>query len=130
MKSSPAIAVTVAGVAATTIMSALAQPTTPSQVQTQTQGEAREQVYGSQLMTRQERNAYRQRMHELKTQQERDQFRMEHHARMQERAKERGVSLLQEPPVPGRGAGPRNGMGPGMGHGAGQRGPGAGAGRP
>ncbi len=114
----------VAGIAAATGMSAFAQTT--SQTQTQTQ----QRIYGSQLMTAQERNEYQQRMRELKTQQERDQFRQEHHAKMQERAKERGVKLPDEPPMQGKGAGPREGSRPGMGQGAGPRGPGGGSGRP
>lgn len=114
----------VAGVAAATSMSALAQTT--SQTQTQTQ----ERVYGSQLMTVQERNEYQQRMRELKTVQERDQFRKEHHVKMQDRAKERGVTLPDEPPARGKGAGPRDGVRPGTGQGAGPRGPGGGAARP
>jgi len=109
----------VAGIAAATSMSAFAQTT--SQTQTQTQ----ERVYGSQLMTVQERNEYQQRMRELKTAQERDAFRDEHHAKMQERAKERGMALPAEPPTRGKGAGPRDGVRPGAGQGAG---PGAGAG--
>ncbi len=81
------------------------------------------QIYGSQLMTRQERNEYRIRMRAAKTVEEREQIRKEHHERMKERAKERGVTLPDEPPVrgggtgPGGGMGPGNGMGPGMGGG-------------
>lgn len=119
-----------AGMAITAGTSALAQTTSQTQTQTQTQTKAQERVYGSQLMTAQERNEYQQRMRELKTQQERDQFRTEHHAKMQERAKERGVKLPDEPPMQGKGAGPRDGSRPGMGQGAGPRGPGGGSGRP
>lgn len=81
------------------------------------------QIYGAQLMTRQERNEYRARMRAAKTVQEREQIRKEHHERMKERAKERGVTLPDEPPVrgggmgPGGGMEPGNGMGPGMGGG-------------
>ena len=79
-------------------------------------------------MTAQERLEYQNRMRELKTQQEPEQFRLEHHAKMQERAKERGLKLPDEPPVRGKGTGPRYGDRPGMGQGAGPRG-GAGSGR-
>ena len=67
-------------------------------------------------------------MRALKTQQERDQFRSEHHSKMQERAKERGVTLPDAPPAQGKGAGPRAGNAPGMGAGPGPM-PGGGKGR-
>lgn len=88
------------------------------------------QVYGSQLMTRQERIEYRNKMRSLKTQEERDAFRAEHHSQMQERAKEKGVTLPETPPP--RGAGPcAAGVTPcpGMGRGMGM-GPGAGPNSP
>jgi hypothetical protein len=78
------------------------------------------QVYGSQLMTTQERNEYRNRMRATKTVQEREQVRNEHHARMQERAKERGLTLPAEPPARGKGFGPGPGGG-GAGPGGGPR---------
>jgi hypothetical protein len=91
--------------------------------------QAAEQVYGSQLMTRQERIEYRNQMRTLKTQEERNAFRLEHHQRMQERAKERGLALPDAPPATGAGMGPGmgGGMGPGMGGGMGG---GMGRGRP
>ena len=76
-------------------------------------------IYGSQLMTRQERIEHRNQMRTLKTEEERNAYRLEHHNKMQERAKERGVTLPDSPPAAG------GGMGPGAGGG---RGPGAGAG--
>jgi len=90
-----------------------------------------DQVYGSQLMTQEERNAYRNRMRAAKTEQEREQIRNEHHEQMKIRAKEKGVTLPDEPPARGRGMGPGKGMGPGMGPGggAGGMGPGMGNGR-
>jgi hypothetical protein len=79
-------------------------------------------IYGSQLMTQQERNEYRAKMRSLRTAQEREQLRFEHHERMQQRARERGVTLPDAPPARGaRGAGPG---GPGMGPGGGMGGPG------
>jgi len=74
------------------------------------------QIYGSQLMTQQERNEYRAQMHNAKTAQEREQIRKEHHERMKVRAKEKGVTLPDEPPA--------RGMGGGMGPGGGGMGPG------
>ena len=73
-----------------------AEEQTQTQQQTQTQEQTTERVYGWQLMTEQERQ----------------QFREEHHKAMQERAKERGVTLPDEPMGPGPGGG---GMGGGMG---------------
>lgn len=79
-------------------------------------------IYGSQLMTQQERAEYRAKMRSLSTTQEREQFRLEHHQRMQERARERGLTLPDEPPARGgRGMGP-GGQGMGPGGGAGGRG--------
>lgn len=73
----------------------------------------RQRIYGSELMTQQERNEHRARIRSSRTQQEREHIRAEHHRRMQERAKARGLSL---PDVPQGSAG---GMGPGMGSGMG-----------
>ncbi len=79
-----------------------------------------EQVYGSQLMTQQERAEQRARMRAAKTAEEREQIHMEHHERMKQRAKERGVTLPDEPPARGRGMGMGgSGMGPGGGMGTG-----------
>lgn len=74
-------------------------------------------VYGSQLMTPQERQAFRMQMRMAKTQEERMQIRASHHAAMQARAKERGLTLPDMPPPGGAGMGP--GMGRGMGPGGG-----------
>lgn len=81
----------------------------------QTQAENREQVYGSQMMTDQERRAYRAKMRNAKTIQEREAIRLEHHKQMQLRAKERGLSLPDEPPATGGGMGPGQGAGRGPG---------------
>ena len=59
---------------------------------------ADEPIYGSQLMTRQERMEHRTKMNAAKSVQERDQVRLEHHEQMKLRAKERGVSLPDAPP--------------------------------
>lgn len=78
---------------------------------------ADEPIYGSQLMTNQERMEHRTKMKAAKTTQEREQVRLEHHEQMQLRAKERGMTLPATPPA--QGAGMRQGMGPGSGMGGG-----------
>jgi hypothetical protein len=89
--------------------------------QVRDQTRQQDQIYGSQLMTEQERNQYRNQMRSAKTVQEREQIRAEHHKQMQARAKERGVTIPDEPPVRGGGMGPGGG---GMGPGGGGMGPG------
>lgn len=64
---------------------------------------ADEQIYGSQLMTEQERQEHRAKMQSMKTEQERERYRIEHHKKMQERAKERGMTLPDQPPYQGTG---------------------------
>lgn len=81
------------------------------------QTQDKEVVYGSQLMTQQERIEFRDKLRAAKTQEERDQIRAEHHAKMQARAKEKGVTLPDAPPAGGMGGG----MGPGRGMGPGPR---------
>lgn len=75
----------------------------------QTKAKQQEQVYGSQLMTKQERAEHRAKMRAAKTAEEREQIRKEHHERMKERAKERGMTLPDEPPARGGGMGPGGG---------------------
>lgn len=106
----------------TTVTDAADQDQTRDQERLRDKDQVRDnQVYGSQLMTTQERDEYRNRMRAAKTVQEREQIRNEHHARMQERAKQRGVTLPAEPPVRGMGAGPGRGAGSGAGPGGGPR---------
>lgn len=99
----------------------LAAPQALAQAPAQNAMQERE-IYGSQLMTPEERAEYRTRMRSLATEEERERFRLEHHKLMQERASKQGLTLPDDPPFPGRGMGPAPGgrMGPG---GAG-RGPG------
>lgn len=86
------------------------------QSQVQAQKQKQEQIYGSQLMTRKERAEHRAKMRSLKTQEEREAYRLEHHEKMQARAKEKGMTLPDEPPAAGMGMGPGGGgMGPGGG---------------
>ncbi|MDD2878927.1 MAG: hypothetical protein PHQ58_00690 [Rhodoferax sp.] len=77
----------------------------------------RDPIYGSQLMTSQERTKYQAQMRTLKTEQEREAFRLEHHQQMQERARLQGVTLPETPPNPrpGKGGGPGYGSGAGPG---------------
>ncbi|MEJ2525904.1 MAG: hypothetical protein P8Y73_10095 [Desulfuromonadales bacterium] len=70
-----------------------------------------EMIYGSQMMTEQERLELRERMRAAETNEERERIRLEHHERMQERAKEQGLRLPDMPPEHG------GGMGKGMGGG-------------
>lgn len=62
-------------------------------------GRANSTVYGWQLMTPEERAAYRARLRAAKTAHERAQIRAEHHKEMEIRAKERGVTLPPGPPT-------------------------------
>ena len=90
------------------------------QTKSKVQDRDQDRIYGSQLMTKQERNEFRNRMRSAKTAEEREQIRAEHHERMMVRAKERGVTLPDEPPARGSGMmGPGGGMGGGMGPGGG-----------
>lgn len=75
---------------------------------------AEEQAYGWQLMTEQERQEHRAKMQSMKTAEERERYRIEHHKKMQERAKERGVTLPEMPRQQGDGMG-MGGQGSGRG---------------
>ncbi|MHB8223099.1 MAG: hypothetical protein ACYDHV_09670 [Desulfurivibrionaceae bacterium] len=91
------------------IAAAADQERAQQQIQTQ------EQIYGSQMMSQQEREEYRLKMRAAKTVAEREKIRKEHHERMKTLAKERGITLPDEPPAKGGGMGPGSGMGPGGG---------------
>lgn len=76
----------------------------------------KEVIYGSQLMTAQERVVFRDRLRAARTAEEREQIRLEHHKAMQERAQGLGKTLPDMPPAMGGGMGPGGGgMGPGAG---------------
>lgn len=83
----------------------------------QQQIQTKQQIYGSELMTSQERIEYQARMRNARTVEERELIRNEHHERMKERANEQGLNLPDEPPYRGMG----RGMGPGGGMGGGGR---------
>lgn len=101
-----------------TLFSAL--PMAAAQQGSQAQVQEQEQIYGSQLMTREERAAHYAKMRSLKTDQERQAYRLEHHRKMQERARELGITLPDEPMTPGGGMGMGGGGGMGMGSGGGR----------
>ena len=102
------LAIFVALVCSLLLTSSFAVAANQANEQERIQAQEQAQIYGSQMMTEQERNEYRTRMNAAKTNQEREQIRMEHHERMKERAKEQGVSMPDSPP-PSRG-----GMGSGI----------------
>ncbi|MDO9365466.1 MAG: hypothetical protein Q7T58_03855 [Methylotenera sp.] len=83
--------------------------------ETTVQEQVKEQVYGSQMMTSQERMEHRKKMRAAKTAEERERIRAEHHEAMKVRAQERGVTLPDTPPERGMGigvgAGPSGGSG-------------------
>lgn len=93
-----------------------------AQADSQDSMKVREQVYGSQLITEQERMQYRQKMRAAKSNEEREQIRSEHHKLMKERAKERGVSLPEQPPQRGSAAPRGQGNMPSYGQGGGSKG--------
>ena len=68
-------------------------------------------IYGSQLMTQQERNELHAKMRAANTAEEREQIRKEHHERMKERARAQGLTLPDEPSARRGGMGPGGGMG-------------------
>lgn len=76
-------------------------------------------IYGSHLMTREERDQHRNTMGNARTAQERERIQAEHHQHMQARAKERGVTL-PDMPAHMRGQGAGNGQGAGQGQGGGK----------
>ena len=81
----------------------------------------KDEIYGSQLMTKEERMEYRKKQLNAKTAEERQQLRQEHHAMMKERARAQGKTLPDEPPAAGGMMHKGGGMGPGDGSGMGGR---------
>lgn len=94
----------------------------PALAETPAEKPAEKPICGRDLMTPEEQTAHRAKMRSLATREERAAYRAEHHAKMMERAKERGVELPPEGCPKGKGMG----MGPGAGAGGGP-GPGPGA---
>lgn len=71
----------------------------------QANAQDKETIYGSQLMTREERAEHRAKMRGFKTKEEREAYRVEHHKKMQERAKKQGKTLPDMPSAQGCGPG-------------------------
>ena len=84
---------------------------------TQDQEQDRKMIYGWELMSAKERDEHRQKMLGLKTEEERTAYRLEHHKLMQQRAKERGVTIPDVPAERGSGSGFGGGQGTGGGRG-------------
>ncbi len=61
--------------------------------------QTQQQVTGRELMTEQERAEHHARMQAATTQEERQQIRMKQHELMKQRAKERGLSIPDNPPA-------------------------------
>lgn len=74
-----------------------------------------DRIYGSQLMTQQERLEHHEQLRSAKTNEEREQIRKEHHERMKERAKAQGMTLPDDPPERGGYMEPGGGAGFGAG---------------
>jgi chorismate mutase len=55
-------------------------------------------IYGSSLMTEEERNQYQKRLGEAKSEEEKARIRAEHQEQMRERARQEGVELPEPPP--------------------------------
>jgi hypothetical protein len=98
------------------------------QVQQQVRSQDREQIYGYDLMTEQERQEHREKMRSMQTEQEREAYRAQHHEEMQRRAREQGVDIPDEPPGQGQGRGKGQGQGKGKGYGQGPGNSGQGSG--
>lgn len=69
-----------------------------------------EQVFGRQLMTQEELQEHRRTMQSFDMPEARQTYREEHHQRMLERARERGVTLPEEPGMQGKGMKPGKGQ--------------------
>lgn len=80
-----------------------------------------ETVRGSQLMTQEEREEFRNKMRSATSAEERQKIQKEHHERMRARAKERHLKMSEEPPFDGMRGNMRDGTGAGMGQGGGRR---------
>ncbi len=77
----------------------------------------KETIFGSQLMTAEERTAFRTQMQNATTEEERQKIRLEHRKQMLERAKAKGVTLSDTPMMNSQGIGSGKATGMGMGGG-------------
>ncbi len=64
--------------------------------------EEREYIYGAELMTPKERDAYRQGLRQAPSDEARSQYRQRHRERLQQRAQQRGAELDEKGIVRGR----------------------------
>ena len=94
---------------------------------TKVQSRMQDQIYGSQLMTVQQRNEYRVKMRAARTLEAQQNIREEHHQRMKQIANERGMTLPDRPPARGGKMGGMGSRGDGMGSGSGGMGAGGGS---
>jgi hypothetical protein len=85
-----------AALLSSTALVAAAADAVPSQESARSDG----RVYGSHLMTRQERDEYRAKKRAAKTADERDRIRKEHNERMKARAKDRAAAAAAKPATP------------------------------
>ncbi len=88
-----------------------------SQQKAQVQDQDPKMMYGWELMTVKEREEHQAKMRSLKTEEERTAYRQEHHKKMQQRAKEQGVTIPDVPAERGSGSGKGGGQGAGSGRG-------------
>jgi len=75
-----------------------------SSKEVQVEVQKQEQIYGSNIMSEQERVEYRARLNEAETAEEQKRVRMEHRKRMEQRAEKYGISLSGESSVQDQGA--------------------------
>lgn len=61
----------------------------------------RDRIYGSEMMTNEERQQLRDRLRDAESLEERERIRTEHHRLMQERARQKGIALPDEMPAAG-----------------------------
>lgn len=87
---------------------ALAADQKPNQQAAQMQAQEQEQIFISQLMTKEEQAKYRDKMRAAKTPEERKKICEKQYERMKKRAKKRGVTLPDESPVRGMDPGDRD----------------------
>jgi hypothetical protein len=84
------------------VVAATDQDPTQQKAQQQIDAKTKKSVYSSDLMTAAENSEYRAKVRAANTAEEGDKIRNEHHQLMQERAKERGVTLIDRPPRKGK----------------------------
>jgi hypothetical protein len=95
-----------------------AWPAESSAARSDPKAQEHEPIFGGRMMTQEERAEYHARMRAAKTVAERRKVRKEQHDAMVARAKERGVSIPDDPTARGPGMGAAGGMGSsGMGSG-------------